>query len=81
MLLNEPTQGVDVGARKEIFRLIRAAVADGMAVLCCTSDYEQLVEMADRVIVLHDGRVLQQLYGSDITKDLLAASIYSEEAA
>ena len=81
MLLNEPTQGVDVGARKEIFRLIRAAVADGMTVLCCTSDYEQLVEMADRVIVLHNGRVQQQLFGSDITKDNLAASIYSEEAA
>ncbi len=81
MLLNEPTQGVDIGARKEIFRLVRAAVADGMAVLCCTSDYEQLVEMADRVIVLNDGRMQHQLYGSDITKDQLAASIYSEEAA
>lgn len=81
MLLNEPTQGVDVGARKEIFRLIRSAVADGMAVLCCTSDYEQLVEMADRVVVLHDGRVHKELYGSDITKAQLAASIYSEEAA
>ncbi|MET0953727.1 MAG: sugar ABC transporter ATP-binding protein [Aeromicrobium sp.] len=80
MLLNEPTQGVDVGARKEIFRLIRSAVTDGMAVLCCTSDYEQLVEMADRVVVLHDGRVHKQLYGADITKAQLAASIYSEEA-
>lgn len=80
MLLNEPTQGVDVGARKEIFRLIRSAVSDGMAVLCCTSDYEQLVEMADRVVILHNGRVHKQLYGSDITKAQLAASIYSEEA-
>jgi ribose transport system ATP-binding protein len=81
MLLNEPTQGVDVGARKEIFRLIRAAVTDGMTVLCCTSDYEQLVEMADRVVVLHNGRAHKQLFGADITRAQLAASIYSEEVA
>jgi ribose transport system ATP-binding protein len=81
MLLNEPTQGVDIGARREIFRLIRAAVADGMAVLCATSDYEQLVEMADRVIVLNNGRVQDELRGDDITKDLLAEAVYSEGAA
>jgi ribose transport system ATP-binding protein len=81
MLLNEPTQGVDIGARREIFRLIRAAVADGMAVLCATSDYEQLVEMADRVIVLSNGRLHHELHGDEITKDSLAASVYSEGAA
>jgi ribose transport system ATP-binding protein len=81
MLLNEPTQGVDIGARREIFRLIRASVADGMSVLCATSDYEQLVEMADRVIVLHNGRYHQELFGDEITKDSLAASVYSEGAA
>ncbi len=81
MLLNEPTQGVDIGARREIFRLIRAAVSDGMAVLCATSDYEQLVEMADRVLVLQNGRLQHELTGADITKDSLAASVYSEGAA
>jgi ribose transport system ATP-binding protein len=81
MLLNEPTQGVDIGARREIFRLIRAAVADGMAVLCATSDYEQLVEMADRVIVLNNGRLQDELHGDDITKDSLATAVYSEGAA
>lgn len=81
MLLNEPTQGVDIGARREIFRLIRAAVANGMSVLCATSDYEQLVEMADRVIVLNNGRQQQELFGEEITKDSLAACVYSEGAA
>lgn len=81
MLLNEPTQGVDIGARHEIFRLIRAAVTDGMAVLCATSDYEQLVEMADRVIVLNNGRLQDELHGADITKASLAAAVYSEGAA
>ena len=63
MLLNEPTQGVDIGARREIFKLVRATVSDGVAVLCATSDYEQLVEMADRVIILSNGRLNGELVG------------------
>jgi ribose transport system ATP-binding protein len=81
MLLSEPTQGVDIGARREIFRLIRSAVADGMSVLCATSDYEQLVEMADRVIVLDQGRVQIELHGAEITKDALASAVYAEEVS
>lgn len=81
MLLSEPTQGVDIGARREIFRLIRASAAEGMAALCATSDYEQLVEMADRVIVLSEGRIHSVLHGDDITKDALASAVYSEEAS
>jgi ribose transport system ATP-binding protein len=77
MLLAEPTQGVDVGARREIFRLVRAAVDDGAAVLCATSDYEQLVQLADRVLVFHDGRVHTELRGSEVTKDSLTSAIYA----
>jgi ribose transport system ATP-binding protein len=81
MLLAEPTQGVDIGARREIFVLIREAVAQGMAVLCATSDYEQLVEMADRVLVLDGGRISAEITGSNITKDVLASAVYAEEAS
>lgn len=81
MVLNEPTQGVDVGARREIFKLVREATTHGMAVVCATSDYEQLVEMADRVIVLDQGRVRTELHGDQITKDALASAVYAEEAS
>lgn len=81
MLLNEPTQGVDIGARREIFKLIRSAVAEGMTVLCATSDYEQLVEMADRVVVISDGTIQSEISGDDITKDALASAVYAEEAS
>lgn len=81
MLLNEPTQGVDVGARHEIFKLIRSAVTEGMTVLCATSDYEQLVEMADRVLVMNDGEIQSEIHGDDITKDALASAVYAEEAS
>jgi ribose transport system ATP-binding protein len=78
MLLNEPTQGVDIGARKEIFKLLREAVQDDMAVLCATSDYEQLVELADRVLIMADGQVREELRGSEITKESMAEAIYSQ---
>ena len=81
MLLNEPTQGVDIGARREIFRLVREAVSGGMTVLCATSDYEQLVELADRVIVLAGGRATGEINATAITKDSLAAAVFAGEAA
>lgn len=80
MLLNEPTQGVDVGARREIFKLLREAVTDDMAILCATSDYEQLVELADRVLILAEGEVREELHGSEITKESMAEAIYSQGA-
>ncbi|CAB4924742.1 unannotated protein [freshwater metagenome] len=81
MLLAEPTQGVDVGARREIFRLVREAVAGGAAVLCATSDYEQLVQLADRVLIFADGRVVDEIAGDAITKDALTTAIYAGAAA
>jgi ribose transport system ATP-binding protein len=81
MLLAEPTQGVDVGARQEIFRLVREAVAGGASVLCATSDYEQLVQLADRVLIFADGRVKDELTGDQITKDALTTAIYAGAAA
>ncbi|WP_026909834.1 sugar ABC transporter ATP-binding protein [Patulibacter minatonensis] len=81
MLLAEPTQGVDVGARREIFRLVREAVAAGASVLCATSDYEQLVQLADRVLIFDEGRVRDELSGDQITKDALTTSIYAGAAA
>ena len=50
LLLHEPTQGVDVGARGQIFGLIANAAADGMAVICASDDYEQLESICTRVL-------------------------------
>ena len=56
LLLHEPTQGVDVGAREQIFRMLSAAAEGGMSILCASSDYEQLAAICDRVLVLGNGR-------------------------
>jgi ribose transport system ATP-binding protein len=68
LLLHEPTQGVDVGARLQIFETIRRVASNGTAVLCASSDYEQLEQICDRVLILGSGRVVQELTGSDLTK-------------
>jgi ribose transport system ATP-binding protein len=72
MLLDEPTQGVDVGARQDIFRMLRAAADDGVAVVCASSDYEQLGVLCDRVIVFRNGRPLRELSGDDVNKQRIS---------
>ena len=58
ILLDEPTQGVDVGARSDIYNLVRRAVDAGAAVLIVVSEFEELANVADRVLVLRGGRIV-----------------------
>ncbi len=73
LLLDEPTQGVDVGAKASIYRHIAGAAADGMAILLTSSDNEELVHMCDRVLVLRGGTVAAELAGSSLTEERLVA--------
>lgn len=72
LLLHEPTQGVDVGARQQIFAVIRDAVEQGMSVLYCSLEYEDLAHMCDRVHVFRDGQVVAELTGSEISAERIA---------
>ena len=72
MLLDEPTQGVDVGARQQVFGAIRDVAARGAAVVCASTDYGQLAAICDRVLIFARGRVVRELVGSDVTKDRIA---------
>jgi ribose transport system ATP-binding protein len=72
LLLHEPTVGVDVGARQQIFKLIRDAANSGTAVICCSSDYEQLADLCDRVLIISGGRIVRQLQGTELTKERIA---------
>jgi len=67
LVLDEPTQGVDVGSKSDIHRLIDGAAADGAAVLVCSTDSDELVRLADRVLILHRGRVTAELEGEGLT--------------
>ena len=80
ILLDEPTQGVDVGARAQVFDAIAEAASQGAAVLCASSDYEQLTAICDRVVVFARGRVVAELAGAAISKASIAQACYRAEA-
>jgi ribose transport system ATP-binding protein len=75
LVLIEPTRGVDVGARQEIYRAIRALARGGVGVLVATSDYEEVVQVADRAAVMARGRVVAELAGDDITMERLTEEV------
>ena len=60
LLLDEPTRGIDVTARYEIYRLINEFVARGLAILMVSSDLPELLGMADRMLVMHNGRIVSE---------------------
>lgn len=80
LLLDEPTQGIDIGARAETYESIRAAVTRGMTAVLVSSDFEELARMADRVLVLGDGRIRSQLAGPDLERDAIAQAAYVSDA-
>jgi len=66
LLLTDPTRGVDVGARAEIYRVLRSLTAQGMGVLVSTSDAEEAYQLADRTVVMSRGRIAGELKGDEI---------------
>jgi ribose transport system ATP-binding protein len=71
ILLDEPTQGVDVGARQQVYEIIRAAAQRGASVICASSDHEQLAAICDRVLVFSRRRLITTLVGEDVTKEAI----------
>jgi ribose transport system ATP-binding protein/L-arabinose transport system ATP-binding protein len=68
LILDEPSRGVDVGAREEIHDAIRALARSGVGILVISSDVEELTLLADRVLVMREGRITGELTGADITE-------------
>lgn len=84
VLLNEPTRGIDVEAKQEIYKLIRQLANSGVAVLIYTSDMMETIGLCDRIITLYEGRITGELTGSNITEEKIMAgamNLNSEEAA
>ena len=80
LILDEPTRGVDVGARAEIHRLIRNLASEGMAVLVISSEPEELPDLCDRALVMAEGRIVNELAGEALTRERIIAASYAGDA-
>ena len=79
LILQEPTQGVDVGAREQIFAIIRAFAARGGSVLCLSGDHEQLATLCGRVLIFRRGRIARELAGPAVTKERIAHECFGSD--
>jgi ribose transport system ATP-binding protein len=77
LLLDEPTQGVDVGARADIYAQIRGATLDGAAAIIVSSDFDELLLLADRILVLCGGRIAGSAPSASIDRHWLAERVYA----
>ena len=81
LILDEPTRGVDIGARAEIHRLVRELAAGGISVIVISSEAEELPELCDRVLVMVEGRIVRELTGDDITRNAIVQASYADHDA
>jgi len=73
LLLDEPTRGIDVGAKAQLYRLIRELAQRGISSVFVSSELDELAQVCDRVLVLRDGRVRETVSGAEATGDRLLA--------
>jgi monosaccharide-transporting ATPase len=78
LLLDEPTRGIDVGAKAEVQSLIDELAAEGLAIVLVSSELEEVLEGADRMLVLKDGAIVAELTGDDVTEDRLMDALAIE---
>lgn len=78
LLLHDPTQGIDVGAKKEIFVQIENAAARGAAVLISSTEYEDLAHLCHRVLVFRDGEVSAELKGASLSEETIVEACYRQ---
>jgi ribose transport system ATP-binding protein len=80
LLLNDPTRGIDVGTKQELYRLMRELARTGLGILFYSTDYEELIGMCDRVVVCYGGRLIRELSGPDLNEhNLITASLNLDE--
>lgn len=76
LLLDDPTKGVDVGTKTEFYALLDELQTEGTTILFYSSDDTELLSLCDRILVLHDGKIEEELSGSTLTKtNLVSASM------
>ena len=71
LLLDEPTRGVDIGAKQEIYRLMEELAEQGVGILFVSSEMEEVLSMSDRVLVMHEGRITGELDRNQLSEEAI----------
>ena len=82
LIVDEPTRGIDVGTKAQVHRLLTDLAADGVAILMISSDLPEVLAMADRILVMHEGRLAGEFSRAEATEEnVMAAATGVREAA
>jgi ribose transport system ATP-binding protein len=81
ILLNDPTRGIDVGTKQELYRLMRELADQGAAILFYSTDYDELIGCCDRVAIMYDGRIVRELAGDELNETNIVATSLNIGAA
>ncbi len=82
ILLNDPTRGIDVGTKQELYRLMRELADQGAAILFYSTDYDELIGCCDRVAIMYDGRIVRELKDDELNEtNIVASSLNIDDAA
>ena len=79
LLLNDPTRGVDLGAKRDIYDLLAELTAEGIAVVMISTEVDELIELMDRVLVFKEGELEAELPRSALSRAALVASYFGQE--
>ena len=79
LLLNDPTKGVDVGTRENIYVIINELTKAGTSVVLYASDNEELIDNCDRVLVVFEGRIVKEMAGDEINEEKIVVSSLNVE--
>ncbi|HWO98553.1 MAG TPA: autoinducer 2 ABC transporter ATP-binding protein LsrA [Bacillus sp. (in: firmicutes)] len=80
IILDEPTRGIDANARQDIYRIIKELRATGLAVILISSDIEEIERLSDRVLVMHEGKMVSILASDEISKDAITSLAFGAES-
>lgn len=69
IIFDEPTRGIDVGAKQEIYQLMNAMVQQGISIVMISSEMEELIGMSDRIIVMHEGKLVGELEKKEFSQN------------
>src|SRR3954451_18149379 len=80
LIVDEPTRGIDVGTKAEVHRLMSSLAADGIAIVMVSSELPEVLGMADRIVVLREGRVAAEITRAEATEEAVMYAAMGQEA-